>query len=31
MDVAYLLLVIVLWLALVGMAVGCDRLKETQS
>ena len=31
MDAVYLLLVIVFWLLLVGMAVGCDKLKEVKS
>jgi len=28
MDVAYLALFVVFWLLLVGMAVGCDKLKD---
>ena len=28
MDFAYLLLFVLFWLLLAGMAVGCDRLKE---
>ena len=31
MDFFYVLLVIVFWLLLAGMAVGCDRLKEIKS
>ena len=31
MDVVYLALFVSFWLLLAGMAVGCDKLKETQS
>lgn len=31
MDVAYLALCVLFWLLLVGMAVGCNRLKETKA
>jgi len=31
MDLAYLASFVLFWLLLAGMAVGCDKLKETQS